>query len=120
MTRLFDRHQGTLDRALKALAERDFWSPYPEVPSGKIYGETAKADGLAAFDARLSASFSLAGIRSNTPLATRRPPTVRRSVSPIPPPLPKRLLRRRSRPRPPGPPHRRAFGSASASKSWRG
>lgn len=61
MTRLFDRHQGTLDRALKALGERDFWSPYPEVPSGKIYGETAKAEGLAAFDKRLSAPFTLAG-----------------------------------------------------------
>ncbi len=61
MTRLFDRHQGTLDRAMNALTERDFWSPYPEVPSGKIYGETAKADGLAAFNARISTPFILKG-----------------------------------------------------------
>ena len=46
---LFDRHRDTLDKAVNAIRERGFFSAYPEVPSGKIYGETAKADGQAAF-----------------------------------------------------------------------
>ncbi|TWD50700.1 phenylacetic acid degradation protein paaN [Agrobacterium vitis] len=61
MTQLFDRHQAILDLALQALTKRDYWSPYPEIPSGKIYGESAKADGLAAFEARLSKPFVLKG-----------------------------------------------------------
>ncbi|MEI2301464.1 phenylacetic acid degradation protein PaaN [Ensifer sp. MJa1] len=61
MTGLFDRHRPTLDAALQAAAKRDFWSAYPEVPSGKIYGETAKDDGLAAYQARLGRPFALAG-----------------------------------------------------------
>ncbi len=59
MTGLFERHRPTLDAALEAAAKRDFWSPYPEVPSGKIYGETARDDGLAAYEARLSKTFDL-------------------------------------------------------------
>ncbi|TWC77212.1 phenylacetic acid degradation protein paaN [Rhizobium sp. SJZ105] len=60
MTELFERHRPTLDAALEAAAKRDFWSAYPEVPSGKIYGETAKDDGFAAYEARLGKAFSLA------------------------------------------------------------
>ena len=60
MTGLFERHRPTLDAALQAAARRDFWSAYPEVPSGKIYGETAKDDGLAAYQARLGKAFELA------------------------------------------------------------
>lgn len=60
MTGLFERHRTTLDAALQAAAKRDFWSAYPEVPSGKIYGETAKDDGLAAYRARLGKGFALA------------------------------------------------------------
>ncbi len=59
MTGLFERHRPTLDAALQAAAKRDFWSAYPEVPSGKIYGETAKDDGLTAYRARLGKPFSL-------------------------------------------------------------
>ncbi|MCR6502238.1 phenylacetic acid degradation protein PaaN [Shinella sp. CPCC 101442] len=60
MTELFERHRPSLDAALQAAAKRDFWSAYPEVPSGKIYGETAKDDGLAAYKARLGKAFALA------------------------------------------------------------
>lgn len=59
MTALFERHRPTLEAALQAAAKRDFWSAYPEVPSGKIYGETAKDDGLAAYKARLGQPFAL-------------------------------------------------------------
>ena len=50
---LFERHSNTLQSALEAIESRGFWAAYPEVPSGKIYGETARDDGLAAWKARL-------------------------------------------------------------------
>lgn len=57
--RLFERHQQTLQSALSAIRARTYWSAYPEVPSGKIYGETAKDDGLAAFQKRLNHPFEV-------------------------------------------------------------
>jgi phenylacetic acid degradation protein paaN len=57
--KLFEKHRATLEGALKAIESRAYWSPYPEIPSGKIYGETAKADGLRAFEARLNKPFEL-------------------------------------------------------------
>lgn len=59
MNAFFDRHKSVLEDALSALVKRDFWSPYPEVPSGKIYGETARDDGLAAYQALLNTAFDL-------------------------------------------------------------
>jgi phenylacetic acid degradation protein paaN len=56
---LFERHQKTLDAAVAAIQSRTYWSAYPEVPSGKVYGETAKADSQAAFEARLNKPFNL-------------------------------------------------------------
>jgi phenylacetic acid degradation protein paaN len=38
---------------------RGYWSAYPEIASGKIYGETAKADGEAAFKGLLGKPFDL-------------------------------------------------------------
>ncbi|MEK1872224.1 MAG: phenylacetic acid degradation protein PaaN, partial [Rhizobium altiplani] len=61
MDALFDRHQPTLAAALKAAQERGYWSAYPEIPSGKIYGETAKDDGLASYNTRLGKPFALPG-----------------------------------------------------------
>ena len=58
---LFDRHRGLLEDALKALETRAFWSPYPETPSGRIYGETARADADAAFASLCQSGFSLPG-----------------------------------------------------------
>src|SRR5436190_15398026 len=54
---LFDRHKPTLDAAVNAIRTRGYWSVYPEVPSGKVYGETAKDDGVAAFQNRLQNDF---------------------------------------------------------------
>ena len=56
---LFDKHRATLDGALKAIATRGYWSPYPEVASGRIYGEMANADARAAFEASLNKPFDL-------------------------------------------------------------
>lgn len=49
----FDKHRERLDGAVEAIATRGYWSAFPEIPSGKIYGESAKADGAAAFKNRL-------------------------------------------------------------------
>ncbi|MEM7229062.1 MAG: aldehyde dehydrogenase family protein [Planctomycetota bacterium] len=59
MSEFFDRHRELLERACTAIHERTYWSAYPEVPSGKIYGETARKDGQAAFDARLNSTCDL-------------------------------------------------------------
>jgi phenylacetic acid degradation protein paaN len=56
---LYERHQKTLEGALDAIASRAYWSAYPEVPSGKIYGADARETGLAAFQARLNAPYEI-------------------------------------------------------------
>ncbi|MEW2375873.1 phenylacetic acid degradation protein PaaN [Micromonospora sp. NPDC047812] len=56
---LYDRHADTLTRALTAITERGYWSAYPESPSPRVYGETAAADGKAAFEAYLGGDFPL-------------------------------------------------------------
>ncbi|MEX3009091.1 phenylacetic acid degradation protein PaaN [Hoeflea sp. TYP-13] len=61
MSGFFETHKATLDKALEVALSRDYWSPYPEVASGKIYGETAKDDGLAAFKSNLGKAFALEG-----------------------------------------------------------
>ncbi|MFC7217204.1 phenylacetic acid degradation protein PaaN [Streptomyces polyrhachis] len=54
---LTERHRPTLDRALEAAGSRGYWSPYPEHP--KAYGESAPAEGLAAFEAVRRTRFEL-------------------------------------------------------------
>ncbi|MFB9239832.1 phenylacetic acid degradation protein PaaN [Plantactinospora siamensis] len=56
---LYAAHAETLNRALHAISERGYWSAYPESPSPRVYGETAAADGEAAFQAYLGADFPL-------------------------------------------------------------
>lgn len=56
---LFEKHRPTLDAALQALRTRGFWSPYLEIPSPKVYGETAADDGKKAFEAHLHQRFEL-------------------------------------------------------------
>ncbi len=62
---LFTRHQGLLEQATQAIADRGYWSPFAEMPSPKVYGETANQDGKAAFEARL-----------NKPLGLNQPGTI--------------------------------------------
>lgn len=59
---LFQQHQATLDQALQALSTRQYWSPHPEMPSPRTYGESAAADGQAAFEALLQQDFQLDGL----------------------------------------------------------
>lgn len=56
---MFEKHRATLDAAVDAVRSRGYWSPYSEAPSPRAYGETAAADGKAAFDALLGARFAL-------------------------------------------------------------
>ena len=56
---LFDKHRATLDQAVDALRTRGFWSPYLEIPSPRVYGENAAAEGKTAFDALLGKPFHL-------------------------------------------------------------
>lgn len=56
---LFTAHQETLTSALNAIATRTFWSAYNEMPSPKVYGEDAPAQGKAAFEAHLGKRFEL-------------------------------------------------------------
>ncbi|CAM2194518.1 Phenylacetic acid degradation protein paaN [Paraburkholderia kururiensis] len=56
---LFSRHEATLQKALTAIGTRGYWSPFAEMPSPKVYGETASADGEAAFKAHLNRAFPL-------------------------------------------------------------
>lgn len=56
---LFEKHRATLERAVTAIAERGYWSPYPESASPKVYGEGTAEAGKAAFDALLQQRFPL-------------------------------------------------------------
>ncbi len=56
---LFEQHRPTLDSALRAIAERGYWSPYPESPSPRVYGESANAEAKARFEAQLNRPFEL-------------------------------------------------------------
>ncbi|MEO8487309.1 MAG: phenylacetic acid degradation protein PaaN [Betaproteobacteria bacterium] len=56
---LFDQHRATLDRALTAIAERSYWSPFPESANPKVYGEGSADAGKAAFEAQLDRPFPL-------------------------------------------------------------
>lgn len=58
---LFDQHKELLDKALHAIRSREYWSPYPESPSKKIYGEDAPAEGLKAFEAMVGTEFDIPG-----------------------------------------------------------
>ncbi|MBV9767148.1 MAG: phenylacetic acid degradation protein PaaN, partial [Acidobacteriaceae bacterium] len=56
---LFTRHKDLLDQAVAAIHSRTYWSAFPEMPSGKFYGETANEDGKKTFEARLQKPFAL-------------------------------------------------------------
>ena len=56
---LFERHQALIERAVQASAERGYWSAFSEMPSPKVYGESAPAEGKAAFEAHLDQRFEL-------------------------------------------------------------
>jgi len=70
----FERHRETLDGARRTIADRSYWSAYPESPSPKVYGETAAAEGDAAFRAYLGGDFPLDQPGTRDTVATESSP----------------------------------------------
>ncbi|HET6742868.1 MAG TPA: phenylacetic acid degradation protein PaaN, partial [Kribbella sp.] len=58
-TDLLSAHRDRLNGALKAIHDRGYHSAFPESPSPRVYGETAAADGKAAFEAHLGTAYGL-------------------------------------------------------------
>ncbi|MGH9476524.1 MAG: phenylacetic acid degradation protein PaaN [Terriglobales bacterium] len=56
---LFVKHQEMIERAVAAIDQRGYWSPFTEMPSPKAYGEKANEEGRGAFEARLGKAFAL-------------------------------------------------------------
>ncbi|MFI7633373.1 phenylacetic acid degradation protein PaaN [Nonomuraea sp. NPDC049400] len=56
---MFEQHRETLEKALSAIAERGYWSAYPESPSPRVYGEGAAERGKEAFESYLGKPFPL-------------------------------------------------------------
>ena len=61
MSELFDRHRPMLQDAVRAIHARGYWTPFPEIPSEKLYGEGAKAAADAIFAAQRNSGFDLPG-----------------------------------------------------------
>ena len=73
MSSFYDAHRAILDKAIDAAAARTYWSAYPEIPSGKIYGETAKADAETAFNGMRGKLFDL-GAQAGASVGVERSP----------------------------------------------
>ena len=58
-TAYFDKHRERLDAAVAACASREYYSAYDESPSPRVYGESAAAEGKAAFEAWQGTTFPL-------------------------------------------------------------
>jgi len=55
---LLEKHENALEEARAALAARSWFSRYPESPSPRVYGETAAAEGLAAYERHLGSRYA--------------------------------------------------------------
>ncbi len=55
----FARHEAVLTQAVSAAATRGYWSPFTEMPSPRVYGETANDQAKAAFVAQRNSPFVL-------------------------------------------------------------
>ena len=59
MSALYQKHLGTLDKALDACAKRYSWTAYPESPSSKIWGAEPPLAGRKNFEAMLRRDYPL-------------------------------------------------------------
>jgi phenylacetic acid degradation protein paaN len=71
---LFDTHRPLLDAAVQATRTRGHWTPFPEMPSPKVYGETAQADGEAAVATLFGRDYPLQQPGETGRVATERSP----------------------------------------------
>lgn len=92
MTKLFDRHRSMLDAALQAVQCRGFWTPFPEVPSGKFYGEFAREEGAAGFEALVSHPYVMPDHPQDTRLGAEESPYGRALGVTYPAASPARLI----------------------------
>jgi phenylacetic acid degradation protein paaN len=58
MNNLKEKHQPSLDAAIKALHARTFFTLYPENPSPEIYGETADKEGRTKYQGYLNQNYT--------------------------------------------------------------
>ncbi|MEP6665241.1 MAG: phenylacetic acid degradation protein PaaN [Nocardioidaceae bacterium] len=70
----FSSHRTMLDEAVEATTTRAYHSAFAESPSPKVYGETAAADGAAAFEALLRKPFPLSTPGADGTVATEKSP----------------------------------------------
>ena len=73
-TSLLEKHREKLDSAVRASSTREYYSAFDESPSPRVYGETAAADGKAAFDAWRGTTFPVDTPGSQGYVATERSP----------------------------------------------
>ena len=59
MTHPCSKAQATLDAAIDAIRSRGYWTPFVEMPSPRVYGETANEAGKAAVEACFGKEFEL-------------------------------------------------------------
>ena len=57
----FDLHHDRLEAAVNACAERCYWTPFVESPSGRLHPDGAKARGFQAYEDVLGSAFPLEG-----------------------------------------------------------
>jgi phenylacetic acid degradation protein paaN len=70
----FAANRERLDAAVAACASREFYSAFNESPSPRVYGETAAAEGKAAFEGWLGGAFPLQTPGSDGRVATEKSP----------------------------------------------
>jgi phenylacetic acid degradation protein paaN len=71
---MFAAHEKTLREAIEATRTREYYSAFNESPSPRVYGETAAADGKAAFEAYAGTTFPLSTPGATGTVATEKSP----------------------------------------------
>ncbi|HET7172806.1 MAG TPA: phenylacetic acid degradation protein PaaN [Nocardioidaceae bacterium] len=73
-TDYFAEHRGLLDAAVAAAASRTYYSAFPESPSPRVYGESAAAEGKAAFERLLGQDFPVRTPGAQGTVSTEKSP----------------------------------------------
>jgi phenylacetic acid degradation protein paaN len=71
---LFGRHRSLLEEAVAATRSREYFSAFPESPSPRVYGDSAAAEGVAAFESMLGGTFPLSTPGADGVVATEKSP----------------------------------------------
>src|SRR5689334_12107869 len=74
MSDLFEKHRETLEAAVRATRTREHYSAFNESPSPRVYGETAAAEGQAAFEAWRGTTFPLDTPGASGTVSTEKSP----------------------------------------------